>query len=240
MTSILDLPREIELVGIDGCRGGWLCVIQRTGGDLQARILTDLAPLLAAVSDGPAQVAVDMPIGLPEAGPRPCDRQARRLLGHPRGTSVFPAPIRPMLAAASHAEACAIGRARDGRGLTIQAWNLLPRIRQLDALLCGELARPGLIREAHPELIFLLWAGQSLAHAKRSAAGRAERQALIEAASPGAPERCRRQLPPRGWAADDLLDALACLRAAARLRGGQALVLGGECDALGLPMEIAG
>jgi predicted RNase H-like nuclease len=42
---------------------------------------------------------VNMPIGLPECVALPCDRKARRLLGHPRGTSVFPEPTRPMLAA---------------------------------------------------------------------------------------------------------------------------------------------
>ncbi len=234
-----------RLVGIDGCRAGWLWV-SAEGESFRAGILPELRQWPASgdaaiAGGGPLrQVAVDMPIGLPEAGARSCDRQARALLGHPRGTSVFPAPIRPMLAATSHAEACAIGRSRDGRGLTIQAWNLLPRIRQLDALLRSGTIGPGLIREAHPELIFRLWAGASLAHGKRSAAGRAERLALIGRRWPGAMAACRRQLPPGGWAADDLLDALACLHAAGRLLAGQALVLGGEIDGCGLPMEIVG
>ncbi len=229
-----------DLVGIDGCRGGWLCVQAAAdgAGPPRARLLADLAEL----GNGGAirQVAVDMPIGLSEAGPRPCDRAARRLLGHPRGTSVFPAPIRPMLAAASHAEACAIGRQCDGLGLTIQAWNLLPRIRQLDGLLRSGALAPGLVREAHPELIFRLWAGRPLAHGKRSAAGRAERRALVERDRPGAVEACARQLPAGGWAMDDLLDALACLHAAGRLVRGEALVLGGERDGCGLAMEIVG
>ncbi len=245
----------MQVVGIDGCRSGWLCVGGRPPGadpqagpggrELRAWILPELGDLDLDPSGpeppaGPiVQVAVDMPIGLPESGARPCDRQARRLLGHPRGTSVFPAPIRPMLVATSHEEACAIGRRRDGRALTIQAWNLLPRIRQLDGLRRGGLPA-GLVREAHPELIFQLWAGRPLRHGKRRAAGRAERRALIEADRPGALAACAAQLAPGGWAADDLLDALACLHAAGRLWRDEALVLGGEPDGCGLPMEICG
>jgi len=44
-------------------------------------------------------VAVDMPIGLRAAGPRPCDAEARRLLG-PRRSSVLPTPARVVLDAA--------------------------------------------------------------------------------------------------------------------------------------------
>ena len=38
-------------------------------------------------------LAIDIPIGIPEAGARPADREARALLG-PRRNSVFPAPVR--------------------------------------------------------------------------------------------------------------------------------------------------
>jgi predicted RNase H-like nuclease len=46
------------------------------------------------------------------------------------------------------------------------------------------------------------------------------------------------QLPRGGWAADDLLDALACLRAAERRATGVALELGGDPDGTGLAMAI--
>jgi len=45
-----------------------------------------------------AGIAIDIPIGLLE-GPRVCDKAARKLLGQPRGSSVFPAPCRPALEA---------------------------------------------------------------------------------------------------------------------------------------------
>lgn len=230
--------RAGDLAGVDGCRGGWLVVRAPLGeGQPWAVLLADVADLLLA-ADAPLLTAIDMPIGLPEAGARPCDRLARRLLGPGRGSSVFPAPIRPMLAAASQAEASAIGRRIDGRGLPIQAWNLMPRIRALDALLALNPAVAARLREAHPELIFRLWGGRPLAWAKRRPEGRAERLALVEARWPGAWARCRAGLPRGGWADDDLLDAFACLHAAQRLHGGDATVLGGEKDGCGRVMEI--
>ncbi|MEB3165551.1 MAG: DUF429 domain-containing protein, partial [Cyanobacteriota bacterium] len=140
-----------DLAGVDGCRGGWLVVrAALADGQPRAALVVDVADLLLP-ADAPLLTAIDMPIGLPEAGARPCDGQARRLLGPGRGSSVFPAPIRPMLAAANHAEASAIGRRIDGRGLTIQAWNLMPRIRALDALLAQDCGLAGRLRESHPE-----------------------------------------------------------------------------------------
>ena len=261
------------LIGVDGCRLGWLAVSAflvpdssgelglATGspgphrlGDVQARILPDLEPWLASLEEAeqpwqpelgptgsplpPWLLSIDMPIGLSEAGPRRCDQEARRFLGHPRGTSVFPAPIRPMLPAPDYGEACAIGRASDGRALSRQAWNLLPRIRQLDDLLQRRIPWRQRIGEAHPEVIFQLWAGQPLEEGKRQLGGRRQRRELIEARWPGVVAAATAQLPRGGWAADDLLDALACLRAAERRATGIALELGGDPDGTGLAMAI--
>ncbi len=277
------------LIGVDGCRLGWLAVsafllpkgaeegapgpapsanlpasadqpTTRRLSPVEARLLVDLEPWLASLDHpDPAQaptqnapsaaanappagpswlMAIDMPIGLSDAGPRRCDQEARRVLGHPRGSSVFPAPIRPMLHALDYGDACAIGRASDGRALSRQAWNLLPRIRQLDDLLQRRRPWQERIGEAHPEVIFQLWAGRPLEHGKRQREGHRLRRTLIEDRWPGVVEACSAQLPRGGWAPDDLLDALACLRAAERRAEGLALVLGGDPDGTGLPMAI--
>lgn len=54
-----------------------------------------------------------MPIGLGENGPRPCDQAARRFLGQ-RGSSVFPAPVRAVLAATTYVQACELSLAAQG------------------------------------------------------------------------------------------------------------------------------
>ena len=121
------------LAGIDGCSFGWLCItIDLENGVLNSRIFRSSTELLAQTPT-PAIFAIDIPIGLTESGPRQCDIQARHLLGARRGTSVFPAPIRPVLNMANREEADKIHRSIDGRGVNVFSWNLYPRIRDIDS-----------------------------------------------------------------------------------------------------------
>lgn len=164
-----------------------------------------------ALTGGP--VAVDMPIGLPEAGRRACDGLARARLG-PRRSSVFPVPVRSALAATSFAEVT---------GLSIQGWHLVPKIREVDA--CWE---PRVV-ECSPELSFAVLAGAPMAHSKRTPEGRAERLAVLGDVTTSA----------KGASYHDVLDAHACLRTARRIAGGRAIELGdGAVDALGRPMRV--
>lgn len=196
----------------------------------------DLRRLVAAARGGEvAVVAVDLPVGLPAAGPRPCDVEARALLG-PRRSTVFPAPSRAALGAVDHADACARSRAAGGVGLSIQAFNLLPRIAELDALLSG--APCEAVVEAHPELAFLRLHGGRPLPPKRSVEGRALRLRLVgpvlgPEAEPVAAARAA-EVP-----LVDVLDAAALVATARRLVAGSAEVLGGGPDPAGLPMRIA-
>jgi len=174
-------------------------------------VVVTIGEVLAAV-DG--VIAIDIPIGLPTAGPRACDREARRLVG-PRRSSVFPAPPRPSLSASTFA---------DTTGLSMQSWNLVPKIREVD-----EAWEPRVV-EAFPELVFAVLAGAPMTHSKRTPEGQAERLASLGM-----------KAAPRltGATADDVLDAIACLRAAHRYSAGTALSLGdGTADARGRPMRI--
>jgi hypothetical protein len=84
--------RVTRLCGADGCRTGWVAITE----DLESRALAwHVAPCLTtlAASTPPIDlIALDVPIGLPAAGPRARDVAARRLLGPGRASSVFPAP----------------------------------------------------------------------------------------------------------------------------------------------------
>lgn len=214
--------------GVDGCRGGWLLATAPAARrePITLEVLPSFAPIAARVRSGElAAVTVDMPIGLPDAGARPCDVAARRLLG-PRRSSVFPAPVRAVLGARDYADALARSRAIDGRGLSVQAYNLLPRITDLDG--CIDPALQERVVEAHPELCFAGLAGAPLAESKRTAAGRAARLALVGPVP----------TVPGGAAMDDALDAIALLTTAKRLLRGRVRRLGGELDAHRLRMEI--
>jgi predicted RNase H-like nuclease len=236
--------------GADGCRAGWVLAMlyplhpdgpgetavggmETAGGRLVVEVVGRLDGAIGDVASGRlAALAVDMPMGLPDDGPRACDVAARRRLG-PRRSSVFPTPVRATLDAPTYAEALARSRAASGRGLSRQAFNLLAKIAELDAVVRPELQDR--VVEAHPEMAFARLAGGPCVHPKRSAAGRAERLALLHRAGLGDLSALR--LP--GAAPDDVLDAVALTLTAARVRDGTAERLGdGACDARGLRMEV--
>jgi predicted RNase H-like nuclease len=210
----------VAVAGIDGARGGW--VVARDDGRVE--VVPTLDDVVADVRAGALDaVAVDMPIGLPGAPGerRACDVAARRLLG-PRRSTVFPAPPRCFLGATAFA---------DVRRLSIQAFHLLPRIAELDALLDPSVQDR--LVEAHPELAFARVAGAPLTDAKRTPAGGARRAALVGRSPADVP-----RLP--GARPDDVLDALALVRTAQRVAAGSDERLGdGSVDARGFRMQIA-
>ncbi len=234
------MRRGLPVVGVDGCPAGWYAV-QLAPGDteVEGRVHARFADLLRACPV-PACVAVDMPIGLNDQGDRACDEAARQRLGS-RASSVFPAPLRGVLGAASHAQASARRRAIDGKGMSIQAYNLLRKVEQVDAALRASAADAQRVHEVHPELCFQqMNGGRPLAHGKKSVEGRALRIALLGPHFPGQAERLLDGFPRKQVQADDVLDALACLWTAQRLARGRAFNLPAPppLDACGLRMAI--
>lgn len=228
-----------RLLGVDGCRAGWLVVGGRLDPSGEFEQLSWSLEHEAASFIDADLVAIDMPMGLAADGPRPCDKQARALLGV-RRSSVFPAPVRAALGAGDYREACDLSFAVSGRKLSKQAYNLLPKIRQLDQLLLADPKRSDRVHEVHPELALSQWnGGEPMAHPKKTAAGAAQRQALVEAQFPGLALKIRTGVAKSKLADDDILDAIACLWSARRLFRQGALVLGGERDGCGLPMRIS-
>lgn len=214
------------VAGVDGCRAGWVVV-----HDGAAFVCDDFVTVLDALPDDTV-VAVDIPIGLADhyqVGGRECDRSARARLGRVRGTSVFPAPPRPALAARS------LEQARElGWPATKQALNIAAKIDQVDRVMTPALQRR--VFEVHPELSFAeLNAGRVLLSKKRRRTGRDERWSLLERAGVPTPAR-----PHAGEAEDDLLDACAAAWSARRIAQGddQLLPITPLCDARGLRMEI--
>ena len=229
-----------RVAGVDGCPGGWIAVLRDLVSlEVTHALLPDADALFELASTCDA-LALDLPMGLPARGARACDLEARRRLGAPRGRSVFPAPVRAALAARSHAEASRITERVDGRCVSVQAWNLFRRIGAVDERLTP--VWQARIREVHPELSFAVWAGRALRHGKRTPAGRAEREARIDAAGDReARHVARAAFRVRDVAHDDLLDAFAALWTAERIRAGTASALpeGREVvDARGLRMAI--
>ncbi len=236
-----------SVIGVDGCRAGWVAACaQFADGQSQVvrielRLVEHFEELLGSIGQ-PAAMAVDMPIGLPPRyvpGGRRCDQAARQLLGAGWTSSVFSPPARPALAASDHRHAMTL----QGGGLSIQSFNIVPRIREIDAVMTP--AHQAWIREAHPELAFrALNDGRQLRHRKRTTAGQRERAALLRkvfgAALPD-PAGARLALGPRGLTIDDVIDALVLADVARRIHRREAhRVPAGDppVDARGLRMEI--
>lgn len=206
------------IAGADGCRAGWV-VATRDGALVTAEL--DLPRWHA--------LGIDIPIGLPFHRARECDREARRLLGR-RGVCVFPTPARRCLGAPTFADAVAANRTALGVGISQQAFRLLPKIAQVDALVSPR-DEPR-IAEVHPECSFALLAGRPLPP-KRTAEGAAVRRTLLIHEFGSLPP------VPAGAKEDDLLDAYAVLWSAERFHRGTHETLGdGERDERGLVMRM--
>ncbi len=225
------------LAGVDGCRAGWVMALVRPeGSDAVLRVVPRFADVLAEAA---AIVAVDMPIGLPEhAGPggRGPEQLVRRKLPG-RSSSVFSVPSRAAVEADDYAEACRIARATSDppRALSRQLFNIMPRIREVDATLRADPAAAARVFESHPELTFCRLNGGLPPPKKKTAAGALARRSLLGLAGLAVDGPV-----PRGAAVDDVLDALACAIAARRLYRGEAVSYPGQPrrDAHGLPIAI--
>jgi len=205
-----------------------------------ARLCDNFREVLA-LPEHPVMLAVDMPIGLldrPLPGGRLCDREARALLGRARGSSVFTPPTRPGLAALNYPDAARL----NGTGISKQAFNILPKIREIDeAISASDRER---VFEAHPELAFAVLAGAPIRHNKRTAEGRRARVRLLRGIfgrSFQDPVRLRLEHGTANLALDDVLDAYVLAHVANRVRVGSATRLPAadtQRDRRGLRMEI--
>ena len=198
--------------GIDGCPDGWFCV----GVDAEAgwTITVIAADAIAKHVVSARAVFIDIPIGLVDSGPteRTCDLEARRMLGRPRGSSVFPVPARASLSARDYREALSLNRRQTARGISKQAWMIAPKIKAVDDALQNDASLRGVLHESHPEICF--WAlngARAMRYNKKTVAGRQERMALLKQLFPPtdalfdeAAKRYRR----RQVAMDDIVDAM--------------------------------
>lgn len=223
----------MAVLGVDGWRGAWV------GALLDGRSVTLLPlPDVAAVLTVPdvELIAIDMPIGLSDDGVRACDvAAAQRLHGLGAAGSVFPTPVRAVLATDDYAEARKLSRAATNppRAPSAQAFQLVKAIRRLDEAL-GDPPTDRVV-EVHPELAFRAL-DPRVRDRKGSARGTVQRlRALrtvmdVEEALADA---------PRGVPVIDALDACAAAWSARRLAEGLGECVGdGTRDARGRPMRI--
>ena len=233
---------HVIALGIDGCRAGWVGVCRNAAG-LQASVCRTLPELLSAFPDA-MSVFIDMPIGLPHKGAhtRVCDEEARKLLKG-RASSVFSPPSRRALQASNHVEANELNRDEVGKGLSLQAFNIAAKIREVDGLLQAHPAWQSTMIESHPEVCFTALNGMAaLRHHKSTSEGREERLGLLESRIPEIRTHLGRwlEIHPRGVVKpDDLIDAAVLWHAASRPAEERiSLPADPPLDECGLPMRV--
>jgi predicted RNase H-like nuclease len=232
--------------GIDACRGGWLMV--SFSNVLFSWNANRSVSELLKNPDPKIRVLMDMPIGLADGKllpihPRPCDCEARKRLGR-QSSSVFGPPCMEALFASGYAEACAINQNILGVKISIQSWNISPKIKELNAFLHHNAFWRNRVLEAHPELCFrFLNNGNPLLNSKKTREGTDERFALLAKAHPGA-EACFQSMMKskqlKGFALrDDMLDALVlAVHNLLRRNDLQNVAVDSPVDALGNMMAL--
>lgn len=207
----------MSVVGVDGCKRGWIAVALDSMNRARACFVTRLDDLLVAIPDTEA-VAIDIPIGLPSTGRRRADEAARELLGA-RRNSVFSAPVRAAITASNHAEASAISKRITGQGISRQAFALTSKILEAERWVDDV---PVPVWEVHPEVCFTFMMGHPARWPKSTWSGMRERQSAL-----GQTGISLRDIGEAGHMAgvDDVLDAAVAAWSAARLHCGTAISL---------------
>jgi predicted RNase H-like nuclease len=227
---------EEFVVGVDGCKAGWVAIAIDARGNFGHSVERSFTALVDSYH-GASLILVDIPIGLPDGSEeRACDKWARKYLGKPRSSSVFPVPCRDALSAANPT---AVNERTTGRKLTLQTLAILEKIREVDAFLRSDDNR-NRVRETHPEVCFWALNGKrAMRHHKSSSQGITERETILRRAFPASREVVRELLaahPRRALGHDDILDALAA--AVTARRKVQTLPTHPPRDRNGLAMEI--
>lgn len=238
------------VAGADGCPPGWVVVLKDIAGRRPPEVMVcaDMAELLLKPAL-PGIIAIDMPIGLPDAvgpGGRGPESELRARLGD-RQSSVFAIPSRSAVYAQDYGEACqrSLETSDPPRKISKQAFFLFPKIRQIDELIRKDPGLALIVRETHPEGAFMIMNdGQPLEEPKKLKSaihgpGIDMRKRLLRDVA-DFEEAFLDQKPPRGVGVDDFLDACACAWVAQRIARKVAVSFPErpERDAHGIPMAI--
>tara|TARA_R110002126_G_scaffold53886_2_gene145941 strand:- start:1675 stop:2382 length:708 start_codon:yes stop_codon:yes gene_type:complete len=169
--------------GIDGCKVGWLFISFDEGNE-RYQILKTKEELEEKLLETD-RTFIDMPIGLEdEEYTRECDALMRKEVGGRYSPSVFSPPIRPALAAPSYVEANMISYEYTEKKLSLQSWNITPKIQMIDDLLTRHSGLQEKVLESHPEHLFMKLNDGEIFQKKNLKKGIKHRLKLIEEEEP--------------------------------------------------------
>ncbi len=206
------------VMGVDGYPGGWVAFKVQLESLNTSVEPVELPLLLKEKRNDIAVIGIDIPIGLFD-NPRTCDTEARRLLGQPRGTSVFPAPCRAAISEGDYLAGSRTNQRITGKLLSPMSWGIAQKIKEVDDAI-GPHCQTWVF-EVHPEVCFWALAGKrAMANRKKKADGIEERLRLLRPVFQGIEGHLQKR--PIRVGKDDLLDAAVAAWTALRLHNGEA------------------
>ena len=214
---------KMFFVGADVSKGRWLAVKLSEDPSWEIHLFGTISEIWDSYYAAKL-ILIDVPIGLREIGSeeRLCDKEARRLLGWPRRSSVFRVPCRAALEASNYDNAKRINMDKTGKSLSKQSWGIMPKIRDVDRFHNDNVTARIRIREIHPEIC--LWAlncRRPMKFNKKKCEGFLERMRVLRQVHEQADEIVRSAIEKyKGRiACDDAVDALAAAVTALLGRG---------------------
>ncbi|MEX0771426.1 MAG: DUF429 domain-containing protein [Balneolaceae bacterium] len=206
----------MKTAGIDGCKAGWILISFDRDSSGYEILRTD-RELEDAFSEHD-RIFIDIPIGLnDEEYHRECDELLRKKLGPEYASSVFSPPIRPALHAPTYVEANMQSYEFTGKKLSLQAWNITPKVKTVDELLRKEKNWQEKVLESHPELLFMNLNGGMIYQKKNTKKGLKHRLDLIAAREKAAADffrEIKEEFRRNEVEEDDIVDAMALAYAA--------------------------
>ena len=200
-------PDPRDVMGIDGCRGGWI-VATGSASDVRLHWIPTIEEAWTRFPHVHIRV-IDMIMGLPtRPGERTLEQQLMPLLGS-RRSSIFRVPCRSSVEAPTKALQYAIHEREMQEKLTPFGVLLISKIRELDGVIRAHLSWQEHTYESHPETCFRLLKGSPLRYSKKTNEGIEERVTLLLPWVPQFTHRDVQQQAHRlGCAPDDVVDAL--------------------------------
>lgn len=204
-----------KIVGVDGCRGGWMAfIIDKSGHTV--KVYNSIESLCKENYDAQL-IIVDMPIGLPESidEVRP-DSEARQLLKG-KASSIFSCPCRQAIYENSYELANTTNKKVLDKGLSKQSFAIAPKIKEIDEFLRTNESFRNKLVEGHPEVCFAKLYGKPVLEKKSTQEGVQKRLRILSEYHEGLDETIVQNTYKKSVAqTDDIIDAM-CMAVVAKL-----------------------
>ncbi len=200
------------VVGVDGCKYGWVAVAIDRDGNFEISMHSTFDTIFTTYPKA-SKYLIDMIVGLGTTKvERNIEKLARQKLKPNRTSSVFTPPCRAAVYEKNYEAAKIKNIAITGKSISIQAWNIVPKIIEVDQFILKNKSFQKRIFESHPEICFAgLNNGKPMMEKKSKLEGRKERMDLLEKYFPKSKsifEKGRQQFLKKEVKDDDLVDAL--------------------------------